>query len=318
MTKIMLREPFTCEGMFFDSDPIQMTKHVLPFAWPYDSKHPCLSNLYEDPVTIDGKTHPLLRDPYKDPVTIDGRTYRCAEAAYQASKTNNPHIKDRFAEVDGQVAYALSRILGLCHQNLDGENLYALLGMFEVLTAKFSQRHSRSRDYLESTGDAYLLAIDSDHTQSGLTWATRSDGSGLNMMGFMLMYIRELNAMEFDDRHVDFPWYRWFSKHSDEGIYKRNRDHDNSWGHFVTCACNAVRDHHFVHVALRTPNRICAMAGCGKPSKHRHKYCSVVCAYNAAPDQNGICARTGCERLLMPPHRYCSRTCANLVLHPQD
>ena len=246
----MLRDPFTWESMF-GSDPVQMTDHVLSFAWPHDRKHLYLSNLYEDPVTIDGKV------------------YRCAEAAYQASKTNNPDIKDRFTGVDGRVAYALSRRLGLYHQNLEGENLDALLGMFKVLSAKFTQLHSASREYLRTTGDAFLLAIESDYTQYGLTWATRSNGTGLNMIGFMLMYIRELNAMEFEDRNIDFPWYRWFSRHSDDGIYKSNLDQDNAWRHFVICACSAVRDRE---------TSTCAMAGCGRPSFPPHRYCSRTCA----------------------------------------
>jgi predicted NAD-dependent protein-ADP-ribosyltransferase YbiA (DUF1768 family) len=281
----------------------------LSFTWPHDRKYPFLSNLYKDPVTIDGRKHPHLSDPDENPVTIDRRTYICAEAAYQASKTNNPVIKDRFTGVDGLVAYALSRRLGLYHQNLDGDNLDALRAMFEVLIAKFSQLHSASREYLRTTGDAFLLAIDSDYTQSGLTWATRSNGTGLNMIGFMLMYIRELNAMEFEDRYVDFPWYRWFSRHSDDGIYKRDLDPDNLWQQFVISACSAVQDH---------KNSICAMAGCGRPSNHPHRYCSRTCAYNAVQAHTGICARAGCERSSFPPHRYCCRTCASMVLRPED
>lgn len=58
--------------------------------------------------------------------------------------------------------------------------------MREAVRAKFTQ-HEELRDVLLGTGDAELI----EHTANDNYWADGGDGSGLNMLGKILMEIRE-------------------------------------------------------------------------------------------------------------------------------
>jgi len=58
--------------------------------------------------------------------------------------------------------------------------------MRDVLRAKFTQ-HEDLRALLLSTGDAKLV----EHTANDSYWADGGDGSGRNMLGQLLMQLRE-------------------------------------------------------------------------------------------------------------------------------
>jgi len=58
--------------------------------------------------------------------------------------------------------------------------------MYRVVRAKFSQ-HGGLRVLLLSTGDAELV----EHTANDRYWADGGDGSGRNMLGCILMLVRE-------------------------------------------------------------------------------------------------------------------------------
>ena len=58
--------------------------------------------------------------------------------------------------------------------------------MLEALQAKFTQ-HPELRDVLLATGDANLV----EHTDNDAYWADGGDGSGKNMLGKLLMRVRE-------------------------------------------------------------------------------------------------------------------------------
>ncbi len=58
--------------------------------------------------------------------------------------------------------------------------------MREAVYAKFTQ-HSELRELLLSTGDATLV----EHTENDCYWGDGGDGSGKNMLGRILMEIRE-------------------------------------------------------------------------------------------------------------------------------
>ena len=62
--------------------------------------------------------------------------------------------------------------------------------MRDALKAKFGQ-HQELKSLLLSTGSAYLI----EHTRNDAYWADGGDGSGKNMLGILLMEIRDnLNA----------------------------------------------------------------------------------------------------------------------------
>ncbi|MBD2101679.1 NADAR family protein [Leptolyngbya sp. FACHB-261] len=58
--------------------------------------------------------------------------------------------------------------------------------MRTALHAKFTQ-HPELRDQLLATGDAYLV----EHTQNDSYWGDGGDGSGKNMLGRILMELRD-------------------------------------------------------------------------------------------------------------------------------
>jgi len=64
--------------------------------------------------------------------------------------------------------------------------------MAEALHAKFAQ-HAELREILLGTGDAVLV----EHTKNDSYWADGGDGSGRNMLGILLMRLREeMRAMK--------------------------------------------------------------------------------------------------------------------------
>lgn len=58
--------------------------------------------------------------------------------------------------------------------------------MREAVLAKFTQ-HAELREILLATGDAEII----EHTTNDSYWADGGDGSGLNMLGKILMSVRE-------------------------------------------------------------------------------------------------------------------------------
>ena len=58
--------------------------------------------------------------------------------------------------------------------------------MLEALRAKFTQ-HQDLKEILLGTGDAILI----EHTKNDNYWADGGDGSGKNMLGILLMQLRE-------------------------------------------------------------------------------------------------------------------------------
>lgn len=58
--------------------------------------------------------------------------------------------------------------------------------MLDALQAKFTQ-HKDLKEILLGTGDAILV----EHTKNDFYWADGGDGSGKNMLGILLMQVRE-------------------------------------------------------------------------------------------------------------------------------
>ena len=58
--------------------------------------------------------------------------------------------------------------------------------MYAALVAKFTQ-HSNLRYILKGTGDALLV----EHTEKDRYWADGGDGTGKNMLGKLLMRVRD-------------------------------------------------------------------------------------------------------------------------------
>ena len=121
------------------------------------------------------------------PITIDGLSYLCAEAAFQALKLTPEH-RARFQNLTGAQAFTNSRKCTLMLHFLD-PSIFAWQTMMRVLSVKFS--HPQNAQALIATGTAILIEHNDGRSKDAI-WSNKSDGTGSNLLGFMLMHIREL------------------------------------------------------------------------------------------------------------------------------
>lgn len=126
-----------------------------------------LSNFYNCPVTL----------------TLNNKTYtfRNSEAAYQAQK--NPTIAGQFCFLTGAEAKDKGRIIPLLVKDWDS---YRVKAMLYALHAKFKNINLLSR-LLEIKGEI----VEDNHW--GDTYWGRCNGEGINMLGQLLMLIRDCN-----------------------------------------------------------------------------------------------------------------------------
>lgn len=128
-------------------------------------------------------------------VTVWGHRFQCSEAAFQWKKYDLARIQDpkmkEFFYADGEQAFQLNRYF---EKNYPGQFAPKWKEgvrddvMWEILQAKF-QQNPELMDLLNVTSGAYLL----EHNQAKRDnyWSDNHDGSGKNMLGKMLMAIRD-------------------------------------------------------------------------------------------------------------------------------
>lgn len=127
--------------------------------------------------------------PY--PVKYDGIQYQNAEAAFQAQKCRNPEDKRKFSDLNSTEAKKLGRQVSL---RPDWEQVKVGI-MRDIVRGKFAQSQEL-RQLLLATGSEYL---EEGNTWGDRTWGT-VNGSGANLLGQILMEVREENReLEFDD-----------------------------------------------------------------------------------------------------------------------
>ena len=119
------------------------------------------------------------------PITLKKKFWPTSEHYFQAQK-----FKDR--KDQEQIRKAKSPLLAARmgrdrKRKLRRDWESAKVGvMREALVAKFSQ-HDELRALLIATGDAKLV----EHTENDRYWGDGGDGSGRNMLGLLLMEVRE-------------------------------------------------------------------------------------------------------------------------------
>jgi ribA/ribD-fused uncharacterized protein len=120
----------------------------------------------------------------RHPVFLKGKRWRTSEHYFQAQKfAGTPHEEEvRLAKTPMQAAnLGRSRKKPL---RADWESVKDDV-MREAVRAKFTQ-HDDLREVLLATGDARLV----EHTSNDNYWGDGGDGSGMNMLGTILMEIR--------------------------------------------------------------------------------------------------------------------------------
>lgn len=121
----------------------------------------------------------------RHPVTLKGKVWPTSEHYFQAMKFEGTEYEEavRLTTSPAAAAYVgRDRTLPL---RKDWEQVKDDI-MREVVRAKFTQ-HPPLRELLISTGDAILV----EHTANDFYWGDGGDGSGKNMLGKILMEIRE-------------------------------------------------------------------------------------------------------------------------------
>ena len=133
-----------------------------------------------------------LNEPYGEfsnfarfPVQLSGKTWPTSEHYFQAQKFAGELREEeiRRAKTPSEAA-RLGRDRKV-RMRPDWESVKDQV-MREVVLAKFTQ-HPELRALLLSTGDATLV----EHTENDSYWGDGGDGSGRNMLGRILMSVRE-------------------------------------------------------------------------------------------------------------------------------
>ena len=126
----------------------------------------------------------FLSNFYESPLLFEGKFYLNSEAAFQAQKTIDKGIRDKFSKLSAKEAKSLGRNVQL---RRDWEDIKDLV-MYNILKEKFNN---------EFLGRA-LVATEPFDLIEGNTWGDTywgmCNGKGRNQLGITLMQIRkELN-----------------------------------------------------------------------------------------------------------------------------
>ena len=123
----------------------------------------------------------FLSNFYPVKVTLDGVEYPCVEVAFQAAKTLNPVERKRFQGVTAAESKKLGRKVTL-RPNWNKERLTV---MASLLAQKFNPTSELFRKLRKIEGE-----IVEDNGWGDTFWG-RCNGTGLNYLGQMLMFIRD-------------------------------------------------------------------------------------------------------------------------------
>jgi N-glycosidase YbiA len=119
----------------------------------------------------------------KAPMTIYGRTWNNVEAPYQAQKTKDPAEYNQIWEAKSARE---ARELGQNVSIRDDWDTARVSVMKECVLAKYTQ-HADLREQLLETGDEELI----EDSPVDSFWGCGSDGAGKNMLGKILMEVRD-------------------------------------------------------------------------------------------------------------------------------
>lgn len=124
------------------------------------------------------------------PIRIDGVTWPTTEHYFQAQKFEDAAYRQHIRRASSPMEAARMGRDRKMKLRRDCESAKVSV-MHTALLAKFRQ-HDELRTLLLSTGDAKLV----EHTDNDDYWGDGGDGRGRNMLGQLLMRVRETLAAE--------------------------------------------------------------------------------------------------------------------------
>ena len=164
--------------------PIEATKSRLP-KLPKRFEYRPIQEMDHMPDIITRFRGPFkfLSNLYPTPITYKGNTYCCLEAAYQAQKSLDPAIHERFANI--RLPYK-ARGMGQRIKTIRPDWFDIRISiMEELLYIKFS--HPQLKEWLQCTGQSKIIEC---NTWGDTFWGIYN-GVGENHLGTLLMKVRD-------------------------------------------------------------------------------------------------------------------------------
>ena len=135
------------------------------------------------------KPYGAFSNLYRRPIEFEGEVFATSEHAYQAGKARKPEVRKWLLAAPSPALLPMATH-GLSRWDIaPGWSKTKFDRMREVLRAKFTQ-HSDLQDLLLSTGEARLVESATVDNEVNRLWG-EVNGSGRNMLGILLMEIRE-------------------------------------------------------------------------------------------------------------------------------
>ena len=138
--------------------------------------------------------HGFLSNHSTYPIIIDGITWPTSEHYFHAMKFNIPERIDLIKHCSTPLKAARMAQIWDLPRDWDGVREQI---MYNALCAKFNQ-HVRLKEKLIDTGDAALIYNSTDEF-----WGIGENNTGTNMLGILLMQLRETYLNSNDDMVLD-------------------------------------------------------------------------------------------------------------------
>ena len=135
------------------------------------------------------KPYGAFSNLHRREVEFEGEVFPTSEHAYQAGKARKPEVRAWLMSAPSPALLAMAAH-GLYYWDIaPGWSKTKFVRMREVLRAKFTQ-HADLRELLLSTGEARLVESATMDNEVNRLWG-EVNGSGRNMLGVMLMELRD-------------------------------------------------------------------------------------------------------------------------------
>ena len=119
------------------------------------------------------------------PIRLDGKTWPTSEHYFQARKFAGTPDEEEVRQAKSPMVAARMGRSRKRPLRKDWESVKDRI-MHEAVLAKFTQ-HADLREILLGTGDSKIV----EHTENDRYWGDGGDGSGKNMLGRLLLRVRE-------------------------------------------------------------------------------------------------------------------------------
>ena len=140
------------------------------------------------------KPYGAFSNLYRRALSLDGQIFPTAEHAYQAAKARRPEVRNWILAAPSPALLAMAAH-GLYQWDIVPDwSRIKLERMRTVLRTKFTQ-HADLRELLLSTGNARLVEAGTVDNAVNRLWG-EVNGKGKNMLGVLLMELREQIARE--------------------------------------------------------------------------------------------------------------------------